>query len=213
MTEILVHVDPEHELEDHDRGLVRPLDTRPPSGPEGLGFAGLNVGLFTIIGCGPSGATAGASAGASTAGTAAVGASCAVIPEETAGPFQSDESNGPDVLADSGVVRKDIRSSFGSSTTVATGVPLTINLTIQDSGAGCAPLAGAAVYVWHCDQGGGPGPDGGADGARRGVGLTKRSARVHHRRHAHRSDDARRLAGRPPDLRRGHRDRRRDPRA
>ena len=60
----------------------------------------------------------------------------------------------PDVLNQSGVVRKDIRSSFGSSTTVATGVPLTIDLTIQDSGADCAPLAGAAVYVWHCDQGG-----------------------------------------------------------
>ena len=155
MTETLVHVDPEHELEDHDRGLVFDLSTLDRRQVlKALGFAGLNAGLFTIVGCGPSGATAGASAGASAAGTAAVGASCAVIPEETAGPFPGDGSNGPNVLADSGVVRKDIRSSFGSSTTVATGVPLTINLTIQDSGAGCAPLAGAAVYVWHCDQGG-----------------------------------------------------------
>ena len=160
MTETLIHVDPEHELEDHDRGLVFDLSTVDRRQVlKGLGFASLNVGLFTIIGCGPSGATAGASAGASAAGTAAagtagVGASCAVIPEETAGPFPGDGSNGPNVLADSGVVRKDIRSSFGSSTTVATGVPLTINLIVQDSGAGCAPLAGAAVYVWHCDQGG-----------------------------------------------------------
>ena len=160
MTETLIHVDPEHELEDHDRGLVFDLSTVDRRQVlKGLGFASLNVGLFTIIGCGPSGATAGASAGASAAGTAAagtagVGASCAVIPEETAGPFPGDGSNGPNVLADSGVVRKDIRSSFGSSTTVATGVPLTIILTVQDSGAGCAPLAGAAVYVWHCDQGG-----------------------------------------------------------
>jgi protocatechuate 3,4-dioxygenase beta subunit len=155
MTETLVHIDPEHELEDHDRGLVfdlLTLDRRQVL--KGLGFAGLNAGLFTIVGCGPGGATAGASAGGSAAGTAATGASCAVIPEETAGPFPGDGSNGPNVLADSGVVRKDIRSSFGSSTTVATGVPLTINLTIQDSGADCAPLAGAAVYVWHCDQGG-----------------------------------------------------------
>jgi len=160
MTETLIHVDPEHELEDHDRGLVFDLSTLDRRQVlKGLGFASLNVGLFTIIGCGPSGATVGASAGASAAGTAAagtagVGASCAVIPEETAGPFPGDGSNGPNVLADSGVVRKDIRSSFGSSTTVATGVPLTIDLTIQDSGADCAPLAGAAVYVWHCDQGG-----------------------------------------------------------
>jgi protocatechuate 3,4-dioxygenase beta subunit len=155
MTQTLVHVPPDHELEDHDRGLVFDLSTLDRRQVlKALGFAGLNAGLFTIIGCGPSGATAGASAGASAAGTAATGASCAVIPEETAGPFPGDGSNGPNVLADSGVVRKDIRSSFGASTTVATGIPLTINLTIQSSGADCAPLAGAAVYVWHCDQGG-----------------------------------------------------------
>jgi protocatechuate 3,4-dioxygenase beta subunit len=155
MTDTLVHVDPEHELEDHDRGLIFDLSTLDRRQVlKALGFAGLNAGLFTIVGCGPSGATGSASAGASAAGTAATGASCAVIPEETAGPFPGDGSNGPNVLAESGVVRKDIRPSFGSSTTVATGVPLTINLTIQDSGAGCAPLAGAAVYVWHCDQGG-----------------------------------------------------------
>jgi protocatechuate 3,4-dioxygenase beta subunit len=155
MTETLVHIDPEHELEDHDRGLVFDLSTLDRRQVlKGLGFAGLNAALFTIVGCGPGGATGGASAGASAAGTAATGASCTVIPEETAGPFPGDGSNGPNVLADSGVVRKDIRSSFGSSTTVATGIPLTINLTIQDSGADCAPLAGTAVYVWHCDQGG-----------------------------------------------------------
>ena len=155
MTDTLIRLDLEHKLEDHDRGLVFDLSTLDRRQVlKGLGFAGLNAGLFTIIGCGPSGATGSASAGASAAATTATGASCAVIPEETAGPFPGDGSNGPNVLADSGVVRQDIRSSFGSSTTVARGVPLTINLTIQDSGAGCAPLAGAAVYVWHCDQGG-----------------------------------------------------------
>ena len=81
-------------------------------------------------------------------------ASCAVIPEETAGPFPGDGSNGPDVLSEAGVVRKDIRSSFGASSTVAEGIPLAINLTIQDAGGDCAPLAGAAVYIWHCDRGG-----------------------------------------------------------
>jgi protocatechuate 3,4-dioxygenase beta subunit len=80
-------------------------------------------------------------------------ASCEIIPEETAGPFPGDGSNGPDVLSQTGVVRKDIRSSFGSSTTVAQGIPLGISLAIQD-GVDCAPLAGAAVYVWHCDRDG-----------------------------------------------------------
>jgi protocatechuate 3,4-dioxygenase beta subunit len=105
--------------------------------------------MFTLTGCGPSGASGTASAIA-TASTAA-GASCAIIPEETAGPYPGDGSNGPNVLAESGVVRSDIRSSFGSSTTVADGIPLTIQVTIRD-GADCVPLAGAAVYLWHCNR-------------------------------------------------------------
>jgi protocatechuate 3,4-dioxygenase beta subunit len=52
------------------------------------------------------------------------------------------------------VVRSDIRSSFGSSSTTAAGVPLTIRLAILDLANGCAPLAGAAVYLWHCDRDG-----------------------------------------------------------
>ena len=142
---------PNHELEDHDRGLVfdlATLDRRQML--RLLGFGGVSAGLFVLAGCAPagsspSGTAAGSSAAATSAATAAT--SCAVIPEETAGPFPGDGSNGPNMLAQSGVVRKDIRSSFGSSTTVAAGVPLTINLTIQDSGAGCKPLAGAAVYL------------------------------------------------------------------
>ena len=49
-------------------------------------------------------------------------------------------------------MRSDIRSSFGSSTTVAEGVPVTVNLTLLDTTSGCSPLAGAAVYLWHCDR-------------------------------------------------------------
>jgi protocatechuate 3,4-dioxygenase beta subunit len=104
-----------------------------------------------------SASTAGSSPGTTTSGSTATtgsAASCDTIPEETAGPFPGDGSNGPDVLAQSGVVRKDIRSSFGSASGVAAGVPLTINLLIQDEANGCAPLADAAVYVWHCDQAG-----------------------------------------------------------
>ena len=77
------------------------------------------------------------------------------IPEETAGPYPGDGSNGPNVLTESGVVRDDIRASFGSSTTLAEGVPMTIDLRLVDLTNDCAPLAGAAVYVWHCDRGGG----------------------------------------------------------
>ncbi|MGJ3190881.1 intradiol ring-cleavage dioxygenase [Paenarthrobacter sp. FR1] len=82
-------------------------------------------------------------------------AECGVeIPEETLGPYPGDGSNGPNVLETSGVVRRDIRSSFGTSTTKAEGVPLTVTLTLLDNENGCSPLAGAAVYAWHCDQNG-----------------------------------------------------------
>jgi protocatechuate 3,4-dioxygenase beta subunit len=57
------------------------------------------------------------------------------------------------VLDDSGIVRSDIRSSFGSSTTTAEGVPLTIKLTVRDAATGDA-AKGAGVYLWHCDRDG-----------------------------------------------------------
>ncbi len=79
--------------------------------------------------------------------------SCIDVPEETAGPFPGDGTNGPDVLTSSGVVRSDIRPSFGSLKGIAAGAPLTITLALTDS-ASCAPAAGYAVYIWHADQAG-----------------------------------------------------------
>jgi protocatechuate 3,4-dioxygenase beta subunit len=82
-------------------------------------------------------------------------AECGVeIPAEMAGPFPGDGSNGPNALEASGVVRQDITSSFGSSTTQVQGVPLKVTLTLLDNANGCVPLAGAAVYAWHCDRDG-----------------------------------------------------------
>ena len=99
-------------------------------------------------------ATAEASPSATPTLTRAI-AECGVeIPQETAGPYPGDGSNGPNVLEASGVVRQDIRSSFGSSTSTAEGVPLTVTLTLLDNANGCTPLAGAAVYAWHCDRDG-----------------------------------------------------------
>ncbi|MFY1699109.1 MULTISPECIES: intradiol ring-cleavage dioxygenase [unclassified Solwaraspora] len=74
------------------------------------------------------------------------------IPDETAGPYPGDGSNGPDVLEQSGVVRSDIRSSFDGASATAEGVPLTLELTITDLADGGTPFAGVAVYVWHCDR-------------------------------------------------------------
>ncbi len=77
------------------------------------------------------------------------------IPEETAGPYPGDGTNGPNVLAESGVVRSDITTSFGDASGVAEGVPVTVKLKVYDlNGDDATPLAGAAVYLWHCDRGG-----------------------------------------------------------
>ena len=146
-------------LEEADRGLVYDLSTLIDR-RQVLKLGGLttiSAGLMSIVGCAPGtlpSTTPTSAATASAAGSSSGDASCAVIPEETAGPFPGDGSNGPDVLSQSGIVRRDIRSSFGTSTTTAPGVPLTINLTVQDAANDCAPLQGAAVYLWHCDRGG-----------------------------------------------------------
>jgi protocatechuate 3,4-dioxygenase beta subunit len=74
------------------------------------------------------------------------------IPEETAGPFPGDGSNGVNVLTQSGIVRSDITGSIGPGSAVAAGVPLTIKLKVIDLSDDGKALAGAAVYLWHCDQ-------------------------------------------------------------
>ena len=83
--------------------------------------------------------------------TAAASEPVTEVPDETGGPYPGDGSNGVNVLDDSGIVRSDIRSSFGSSATVAEGVPLTIALTVRDAATGAA-LPGKGVYLWHCDR-------------------------------------------------------------
>jgi protocatechuate 3,4-dioxygenase beta subunit len=86
----------------------------------------------------------------STGGTVAV---AGAIPEETGGPFPADGTNGPNVLTEDGIVRSDITSSFGDSSGVAEGVPLTVELTIVEV-ASQTVMPGAAVYLWHCDRDG-----------------------------------------------------------
>ena len=59
------------------------------------------------------------------------------------------------MLTESGVVRSDIRSSFGSRTRASPRASRsTSTLTVLDLDNGAAPLAGAAVYLWHCDRDG-----------------------------------------------------------
>lgn len=144
-------------IDEEDRGLVYDLQTLVDR-RRVLGlFGGISAaGLLAACSGGSGGsATAATSAAASSAAASSAGSGAGLveIPDETAGPFPGDGSNGIDVLDDSGIVRADIRSSFGSSTTTAQGVPLTVRLTVRDAATGDV-RTGAGVYLWHCDRDG-----------------------------------------------------------
>jgi protocatechuate 3,4-dioxygenase beta subunit len=80
---------------------------------------------------------------------------CTVVPSETQGPYPADGSNGPNILTQSGVVRADVRASFGAAGTAVTpGTPLTVTLQVVNASDGCKALAGYAVYIWHCNASG-----------------------------------------------------------
>ena len=118
---------------------------------KGLGFALATLGrrqMLRALGLGV--VAVGMAACGSSPSSAAT--SVGEIPDETAGPYPGDGSNGPNVLTDSGIVRSDIRSSFGAASGRAEGVPMTLELTLTDIAGGGKPFAGAAVYVWHCTR-------------------------------------------------------------
>jgi|SRR5579884_1526296 len=90
------------------------------------GTAALGVGLLgqgTAIAQGTTGATPAASPTA-----------CVLTPEVTEGPYYVPNE----------IVRRDITEGKA-------GVPLRLRLTVTDT-ATCAPLANAAVDLWHCDN-------------------------------------------------------------
>ncbi|MDI2129995.1 intradiol ring-cleavage dioxygenase [Yinghuangia seranimata] len=109
--------------------------------------AGTAAAGFVLVGCGDSGGgksglpptssagvggSASGSASAPTSGTAS--AQCVLSSNVTQGPYYLDKA----------LVRQDITEG-------KPGVPLKLRLTVQDTTAGCNPVPGAAVEVWHCD--------------------------------------------------------------
>lgn len=141
--------DNEH-VHEHDRGLSHDLPTL-INRRRALGLFG-GAGIVALAACSGSNDSPSTPTASSTTATGSTTAAGEEIPEETGGPFPANGSNGVNVLTESGIVRSDITRSFGSSNTVAAGIPLAIELTVLDVGNGGKPLEGAAVYLWHCDR-------------------------------------------------------------
>lgn len=155
------HHDDHDEFGGIERDLPRLIDRR-----RAMWLVGGGLGAVALASCGSSVTKAASStttvlAGPSSSTTSGGGSdvastgSCTKIPSETAGPFPGDGTNGPDVLTQTGVVRRDITTSFGSMSGTAQGVPLTMKFKVLSIAGGCTPYAGAAMYAWHCTREGG----------------------------------------------------------
>jgi protocatechuate 3,4-dioxygenase beta subunit len=145
-------------IHEHDLGLAHDLAVMQRRRAL-LCLAG--AGTLAVLGCGGGSddstttttTTSTTTTSTATGGTGATGASaCSVIPEETAGPYPGDGSNGANALALSGILRGDIRSSIAGASGVAGGVPLVLTIELVNTNGSCADLAGYAIYLWHCDR-------------------------------------------------------------
>lgn len=141
---------PAGERHEHDLGLAHDMSV----------MFSRRRALWLLGAAGTASVAAACSTGGDSGGSAATSAASSTVqtvtaaPQETAGPYPGDGSNGPNVLIESGVVRSDITGSFGPYTGRAEGVPVTIRLTLQDLARGGAAGTGMALYLWHCDRDG-----------------------------------------------------------
>ena len=128
----------------HDKGLQ--FDVRTMSRRRLLGVLGGAGALAALAACGTTEASTTTATAAASTGTPAE------VESETAGPYPADGTNGPDVRTLDGIVRRDIRSSFGDASGTAEGVLLDFSLVVQDLSG--RRVTGAAVYAWHCNRDG-----------------------------------------------------------
>jgi protocatechuate 3,4-dioxygenase beta subunit len=112
----------------------------------GLGLVGLGAITIPVIkacssddnNSSSSSTTSDTTQATDTGGSTSSG-TCSVTASETAGPFPTKT---PGSLVTSNIVSD------------RTGIPFTINITIKNTNANCAVLAGAIVDIWHCDKDG-----------------------------------------------------------
>ncbi len=116
-----------------------------------LGAAGVSLLLASCSRTGgPPGGGGAAPASAPT--KVSTNGACVEIPTETNGPYPADGSNqNINILTKSAIVRSDVRTSLGTKN-VAGGIPTTVEFTLININNNCAPLAGYAVYMWHCTR-------------------------------------------------------------
>jgi protocatechuate 3,4-dioxygenase beta subunit len=117
-----------------------------------LGVGAAGVGSLALVACSDNSSSSAATSSSDSSSSSAASGDLpdAEIPDETAGPYPADGTNGPDVLEESGIERSDIRSNIGEDNPVD-GVPLEFTLTITDMANDDAPYEGVAVYAWHCN--------------------------------------------------------------
>lgn len=104
--------------------------------------------------------------------TSSSAGSCTLIPQETVGPYPLSA-----ILSNTAMQRLDITEG-------KTGVPLTLEIQLQNINNACQPLANAYVYIWHCDKEGlysgynQPGGNSIGQTFLRGIGLTNAQGKV-----------------------------------
>nr|WP_315247283.1 intradiol ring-cleavage dioxygenase [uncultured Albidiferax sp.] len=154
---------PTEQIQHHDHGLAHDLETLGQMLSERRrALRWLAVGSVVPLGlmaCGGGSDTATTTGTSTTTGTTTTVGSCTNINSETAGPYPGDGTNSANgsvqnALLLSGINRSDIRSSIVSSSTTAAGIVLTVTLTLVNTSASCASLAGYAIYLWHCNRDG-----------------------------------------------------------
>lgn len=132
---------------------------KPMTRRQAINLLGGAAGAVFLVGCNGDNTVDSTSSSNSSGGSGGGGSgSCTKVAEETNGPFPSDGSNTnngvlKNVLTDSRVIRKDLRSDFDGTNTQA-GTPLTLTLTVQNVNGSCALLSGFYVYLWHCNANG-----------------------------------------------------------
>jgi len=163
-----MHHDDHHDHDKHPHGLAADLQTLAQRAMARRGMlrwlaaGAVMTGPLALVACGGGGSedSGSSSSDSSDSSGSSSSDSCSVIPSETQGPYPGDGTNSNssgvvNVLTMSGIVRSDIRPSFGDyGDNEAAGIPMTVTLKLVNTGSSCASLEGYAIYLWHCDRSG-----------------------------------------------------------